>query len=120
VLAQKADTAHWDDSEVYGMLTNRFLLIVLKFAGKGADPIFVKAIFHSLSELDLDDARSAWEMAIQRAKERRYTEMPGQFDNRVIHVRPHDSIDKKTGKYRDGHIRQCFWLNKSYLRDVIK
>jgi DNA mismatch repair protein MutH len=110
----------WEDSEVYGMLTNRFLFIVLKFAGKGADPIFVKAIFHSLSELDLDDARSAWDMAIQRAKERRYTEMPGQFDNRVIHVRPHDSIDKKTGKYRDGHIRQCFWLNKSYLRDIIK
>ena len=110
----------WDDSDLYGMLTNRFLFIVLKFAGKGADPVFVKAIFHSLSEADLDDARPAWEMAIQRAKEKRYDEMPGQFDNRVVHVRPHDSINKKTGKYRDGHIRQCFWLNKSYLRNVIK
>ena len=110
----------WDDSDLYGMLTNRFLFIVLKFAGKGADPVFVKAVFHSLSEADLDDARPAWEMAIQRAKEKRYDEMPGQFDNRVVHVRPHDSINKKTGKYRDGHTRQCFWLNKSYLRNVIK
>ncbi len=109
----------WEDSEIYRMLANRFLFIILKFTGKGTDPIFVKAVFHSLSETDLDDARSAWEMAIQRAKEKRYDEMPGQFDNRVIHVRPHDSKDKD-GNYRAGYIRQCFWLNKSYLKDIIK
>jgi DNA mismatch repair protein MutH len=113
------DRDEWEDSELYGMLTNRFLFIVLKFTGKGADPIFVKAVFHSLSEADLDDARPAWETAIQRAKEKRYDEMPGQSENRVIHVRPHDSKDKD-GNYRAGYIRQCFWLNKSYLKDFIK
>ena len=44
---------------------------------------------------------------------------PTQYENRVIHVRPHDSKDKH-GNYRAGYIRQCFWLNKSYLKDVIK
>jgi len=117
LIAEGADD--WEDSELYGMLTNRFLFIVLNFTGDDADPTFVKALFHSLSEADLDDARLSWETAIQRAKEKRYEEMPGQFDNRVIHVRPHDSKDKD-GNYPDGHIRQCFWLNKSYLKDVIK
>ena len=117
LVAEEGDD--WEDSELYGMLTNRFLFIILKFTGKGADPIFVKAVFHSLSEADLDDARPAWELAIQRAKEKRYDEMPGQYENRVIHVRPHDSKDKH-GNYRAGYIRQCFWLNKSYLKDVIK
>jgi hypothetical protein len=113
------DGEEWEDSELYGMLTNRFLFIVLKFTGKGTDPIFVKAVFHSLSEVDLDDARLAWETAIQRAKEKRHDEMPGQSENRVIHVRPHDSKDKD-GNYRAGYIRQCFWLNKSYLKDFIR
>ncbi len=117
LIAEDGD--EWEDSELYGMLTNRFLFIVLQFTGKGTDPIFVKAVFHSLSEVDLDDARLAWETTIQRAKEKRYDEMPGQSENRVIHVRPHDSKDKD-GKYRAGYIRQCFWLNKSYLKDFIK
>jgi len=110
----------WEDSELYGMLTNRFLFIVLKFTGRESAPTFVKAIFHSLSEADLDEAKLCWETAIQKCKEKRYTEMPGAKDNRIIHVRYHDSLDKKTGRYRKGYAQQSFWLNKSYLKDIIK
>lgn len=117
LIAEEGDD--WEDSELYSMLTSRFLFIVLQFTGKDADPIFVKTVFHSLSEADLDDARPAWEMAIQRAKEKRYDELPRQGENRVIHVRPHDSKNKE-GKYRAGYIRQCFWLNKSYLKNFIR
>lgn len=115
-----AEEDDWEDSELYGMLTNRFLFIVLKFTGKGSDPIFDKAVFHSLSEADLDDAQKCWKGAIKKCKEKHYKEMPGAKDNRVIHVRYHDSKDKKTGEYRKGYAQQSFWLNKSYLKDVIK
>ena len=109
----------WEDSELYGMLTSRFLFIFLREMGKGKDPVFEKAVFHSLSEADLDEAEEAWKLAVEKAREHLYEEMPGQKANRVIHVRPHDA---KTRYSKDPSIEKhrCFWLNQGYLKSVHK
>ncbi len=59
---------------------------------------------------------------------RRMTNFPGVSDNGVCHVRPHgrnscDTIplpttDKVTGA--DEFTKQCFWINNSYLKEIIK
>jgi DNA mismatch repair protein MutH len=108
----------WEDSELYSMLTNRFLFICLKEMGENQDPVFQKAIFHSLSEQDLDDAKAAWEIAVQKARTHHYEAMPGQKDNRVIHVRPHDS-KARYGKDPTIEKHRCFWLNQSYIQSLI-
>ena len=107
----------WEDSELYGMLTSRFLFIFLREMGKGKDPVFEKAAFHSLSEADLDEAEKAWKLAVEKAREHLYEEMPGQKANRVIHVRPHDS-KARYGKDPSIEKHRCFWLNHGYLRSI--
>ena len=113
-----ADEDDWEDSELYGMLTSRFLFIFLREMGEGKDPVFDKAIFHSLSEDDLDEAEKAWKLAVEKAREHVYEEMPGQKANRVIHVRPHDS-KARYGKDPSIEKHRCFWLNQRYIRGVI-
>ena len=107
----------WEDSELYGMLTSRFLFIFLREMGKGKDPVFEKAVFHSLSEADLDEAEAAWKLAIEKARKHLYEEMPGQKANRVIHVRPHDS-KARYGKDPSIEKHRCFWLNQSYIKQI--
>jgi hypothetical protein len=114
-LAEEDD---WEDSELYGMLTSRFLFIFLREMGEGKDPVFEKAIFHSLSEDDLDEAEKAWKLAVEKAREHVYEEMPGQKANRVTHVRPHDS-KARYGKDPSVEKHRCFWLNQRYIRGVI-
>ncbi len=107
----------WEDSELYGMLTSRFLFIFLREMGKGKDPVFEKAAFHSLSEADLDEAEEAWKLAVEKAREHLYEEMPGQKANRVIHVRPHDS-KARYGKDPSIEKHRCFWLNQNYIKST--
>jgi DNA mismatch repair protein MutH len=107
----------WEDSELYGMLTSRFLFIFLREMGKGKDPVFEKAVFHSLSEADLDEAEKAWRLAVEKVRDRVYEEMPGQKANRVIHVRPHDS-KARYGKDPSIEKHRCFWLNQSYIKSI--
>lgn len=107
----------WEDSELYGMLTSRFLFIFLHEMGKGKDPVFEKAVFHSLSEVDLDEAEKAWRLAVKKAREHVYEEMPGQKVNRVIHVRPHDS-KARYGKDPSIEKHRCFWLNQKYIKVI--
>ena len=109
----------WEDSELYGMLTSRFLFIFLREMGEGRDPIFEKAVFHSLSEADLDEAEAAWKLAVEKAREHLYEEMPGQKVNRVIHVRPHDS-KARYGKDPSIEKHRCFWLNQNYIKFIGK
>ncbi len=109
----------WEDSELYSMLTNRFLFIFLREMDKGKDPVFEKAIFHSLPEADLDEAEKAWRLSVEKARDGAYEEMPGQKSNRIIHVRPHDS-KSRYDKYPGTEKHRCFWLNKNYIKNIIK
>ena len=108
----------WEDSELYGMLTSRFLFIFLREMGEGEDPVFETSVFHSLSEADLDDAESAWKLTVEKAREHLYEEMPGQKANRVIHVRPHDS-KARYGKEPSIEKHRCFWLNQRYVQGIV-
>ena len=108
----------WEDSELYGMLTSRFLFIFLREMGEGKVPVFEKAVFHSLSEADLDEAEAAWKLAVEKAREQVYEEMPGQKANRVIHVRPHDS-KARYGKDPKIEKHRCVWLNQRYIQSIL-
>lgn len=59
---------------------------------------------------------------------RRITNFPGMSHNGVCHVRPHGNNskdtkpipvrDKVTGA--DRYTKQCFWINNSYLKEILK
>ena len=47
---------------------------------------------------------------------------PRQSENSVCHVRPHARDSKDTYKLPDGrdYPKQCFWLNNSYILNIVK
>ncbi len=70
-----------------------------------------------LPETDLDEAEKAWRLAVEKARDRVYEEMPGQKANRVTHVRPHDS-EARYDKDPFSEKHRCFWLNQTYIKHI--
>ena len=48
--------------------------------------------------------------------------LPKQSESRVAHVRPHARDSKDTYPLPDGRemVKQCFWLNRTYIEDIVR
>jgi DNA mismatch repair protein MutH len=107
----------WDESELYDTLNNRFLFVFLQDPLNGSSPTFDTATFWSISPDDLDQARKVWVIAKQKAKEKKYDELPSVKENPVCHVRPHDSR-KNYLKHPDKPKLHCFWLRNTFIKSI--
>ncbi len=127
----------WEDSSLKDHFeSTKFMFVIFK--NNGTDYIFKGIKFWNMPVFDIEtDLRDVWEKTIEIIKSgnivkeithRRETNFPKPSDNRVSHVRPHakdsqdeyplpmmDRLTKKTS-----FTKQCFWLNKSYLLDIIR
>lgn len=113
-LAAETD---WEESEFYEILNNRFLFVFLQDPLDGSSPVFDLATFWSIKPGDLEEARKVWMVAKQKAKERRYDELPKVIENPVSHVRPHDSR-KNYSKHPDKPKLHCFWLRNTFVKEI--
>jgi DNA mismatch repair protein MutH len=112
-----AAETEWSDSEFYEILNNRFLFVFLQDPLNGSSPTLDTATFWSITPEELDEARKVWEIAKQKAKEKKYDELPGVKENRVSHVRPHDT--KRNYLKNPGRPKlHCFWLRNSFIKDI--
>jgi hypothetical protein len=112
-----AAETEWCDSDFYDTLNHRFLFVFLQDPLDGTSPTLDIATFWSITPDDLDEARKVWEVAKQKAKEKKYDELPGVKDNPVSHVRPHDNkrnYSKNPGKPK----LHCFWLRNSFIKGI--
>ena len=128
----------WEESSIREIFyETRFMFVVFKVLKHGE--ILEKIVFHSITENDIDYNISA---VFNKTKEIllsgnvinsidsrgyfRYN-FPGIKDNPVSHIRPHGQnredvellpvIDKLTNT--DKIVKMCFWLNSSYIKNVI-
>ena len=99
--------------------------------------------FWGMTDDDLEEVRMCWEKTVETIKYNLVinptsngfeNNLPGQKDNRITHVRPHASkAYYKFGNYEKGDpkngcelpdgrwiTKQCFWLNRSYIKEIIK
>ena len=113
-LAAETD---WEESEFYKMLNNRFLFVFLQDPIDESSPVFDLATFWSIKPEDLEESRKVWMIAKQKAKERKYDELPRVIENPVSHVRPHDS-KKNYSKHPDKPKLHCFWLRNTFVKEI--
>jgi DNA mismatch repair protein MutH len=111
----------WDESTLRVMfLETRYLFVI--YIETADDYEFADAFFWTIPEKDLEnEVRGVWEETIRRILDERAHELPGSSENRVSHVRPHaaNSLDINPTHYGENLVKKSFWLNNSYLKEVI-
>jgi DNA mismatch repair protein MutH len=126
----------WDDSSFKDVLEHKFLFVFYKFKEKKL--ILEKVKFWNMPFSDIEKAKQVWEKTRQIVSNgnivkgilengTRKTNFPNNSFNSIAHVRPHAQnsedtfplpvIDKISGLNK--FTKQCFWLNKTYIRDEI-
>lgn len=111
----------WEESDLYDIMSNRFLFIVYQ-SGPDGKTIYFKGIkFWSMSEGDLEIVRSVWEDTVEKVKGGNYNNFIPLSADRISHVRPHgrDSSDLTMGPDGRMHKKMCFWLNSDYIKNVV-
>lgn len=133
----------WDESETKeSFLNTKFMFVI--FQKKNGELYFDRIKFWNMSEKLIEqyvqpvfektkkliaEGRIVKEVvADQKGGEKRKTNFPGMAYNGVCHVRPHgkDASDTYPLPVRDKltglseYTKQCFWLNNSFVREIIK
>ena len=113
----------WEDFQTFKQLSSRFLfmIFIVDEEGKCAEAVFKKAFFWSMSKKDLDETKNAWSMAKDSILKGDYVNLPRNGDNRVVHIKPQISNvrDKIIGPDGQQHLKKCFWLNNTYITDLV-
>lgn len=130
---------NWEDSTLRETFeTTKFMFFIFKHNGN--DYVFKGIKLWNMPETIIDsNLKETWEKTVDVLKSgnivkgfdkrgRRITNFPGMSDNKVCHVRPHGRnvkdtydlpvTDKVTGDNK--YTKQCFWLNNSYLKEILK
>lgn len=117
---------------------NRFLFVIFQKQKDSKDIVLKGFRFWNFPVGDMEKAQQVWEetvklikagkvvKAVEKGKAKTF--FPGSTFNGVVHVRPHGAdsrdtsplpvADKLTG--RKAHVKQCFWLNASYVQQAIE
>lgn len=109
----------WEESSFFEKIERKFLFVVFRIESDGTERL-ERVAYWNMPYADREEARKVWEDTRSRVR-RNITKFPGKTENRVSHVRPkgqngNDLIPLPNGQL---HLRQCFWLNNSYIADVV-
>ena len=109
----------WEDSKFFLKLEKKFLFAVFQEQFDGSET-FVKLFYWNMPYQDKVEARKVWKDTVRRVRIDA-SNLPKSSENFVAHVRPKgaDGKDKALTPQGTLHLKQCFWLNKSYIQEVI-
>jgi DNA mismatch repair protein MutH len=121
----------WEDSELYGMLAEKKFMFVIFKENLAGEFVLKKVLFWNMPNEDLDQVELVWRKTVETIREgvvitnvngRNHNNLPKQSENPVAHVRPHGTNAADTDLLPDGRrmTKQCFWLNRSYVRKQIE
>jgi len=113
------ETQDWEDSDFSHQIETKFLFIVFKADINGEDRL-EKVMYWNMPYEDRLEARRVWEDAKKRvsidAKD-----LPRRKESKVAHVRPHGRNKNDVDLTPQGEwiTKKCFWLNGSYVAQVV-
>ncbi len=121
----------WENSELRNYLEPTKFLFVIFRENKQGQYEFEKAMFWNIPAEDLKEVQRVWERTVKIIKEGvrlsfdgrvMHNNLPKQSESSVAHVRPHAKDAEDTYPLPDGRLmpKQCFWLNRTYIENVIK
>ena len=109
----------WEDSSFFERIERKFLFIVFKVDSDGIERL-EKIGYWNMPYKDRLEAERVWRDTQRRVAINAH-DLPGMTESYVAHVRPKakDGNDKGLTPQGDLRTKQCFWLNASYIADVV-
>lgn len=120
----------WETSKLRELLEpTKFMFVIFKENAEG-EYVFERIQFWNMPAEDLDEVQRVWERTVRVIKEGvkltfdgrvTHNNLPKQSESRVAHVRPHARDSSDVYPLPDGRTmpKQCFWLNRTYIEDVV-
>ncbi len=120
----------WEDSKLRAYLEPAKFLFVIFRENTAGEYVFERLKFWNIPMEDLEEVHKVWERTRQVIKNGvllsydgrvTHNNFPKTTENRVSHVRPHAKDSSDTYPLPDGREmpKQCFWLNRAYIEDII-
>ena len=125
----------WEESTLRNQLEPTIFMFTIFEELPGGRPglrncVFRGVKFWNMPAEDLEEVRVVWERTVQTIRDgvqlipdgkRVRNNLPKQRESRVAHVRPHARNRDDTDTLPDGRkmTKQSFWLNNSYIIDVL-
>ncbi len=109
----------WEESSFFEKIERKFLFIVFKLGDDGVERL-EKVGYWNMPYEDRLEAERVWRDTQKRVAINAH-DLPGMTESHVAHVRPKakDGNDKGLTPQGDLRTKQCFWLNASYIADVV-
>lgn len=110
----------WEDSSFFNKIEQKFLFVIFREDDNG-DLRLEKVNYWNMPHIDREEAQRVWEDTKRRVAIDA-SDLPKSTESRVAHVRPKAKNAQDTLPTPQGTelIKKCFWLNRSYIGDVIK
>lgn len=110
----------WEDSDFFECIERKFLFVIFKTDSSGVERLY-KVSYWNMPFEDRLEAQRVWEETRRRLLDE-VTEFPKSSESAVAHVRPKARNKDDTDSTPLGKLftKQSFWLNKSYIAEVIR
>lgn len=110
----------WLDSYWYNTITKRFFFIIFQKDETG-NAVLKKVMFWTMPAADQKRAEAFWLDTKQKIANDDYSHFIKISGNGICHVRPkgansRDKMETPTGKMEK---KKCYWLNSSYIKQII-
>ncbi len=110
----------WEDSSFFEKLESKFLFVVFAHGDDGFETLH-KVSYWNMPHSDRVEAERVWKETKRRVA-LDATDLPKSTESHVAHVRPkgRDGNDKIPTPQGTLHLKQCFWLNRNYIRRIVE
>ena len=121
----------WESSTLQEMLEpTKFMFVIFREDARG-NYVLQRIMFWNMPVEDLEEVHRVWDRTVKIIREgvkmvfngtTTSNNLPKQSESRVAHVRPHARDSKDTYPLPDGRemVKQCFWLNRTYIEDIVR
>lgn len=109
----------WEESSFFQKLESKFLFVIFTAHADGSETLH-NVSYWNMPYADRVEAERVWKDTKRRVSIDS-TNLPKSSESPVAHVRPkgRDGNDKIPTPQGTMHLKQCFWLNRSYIRQVV-
>ena len=110
----------WEDSKFCDKLERKFLFVIFRTDSIGVERL-ENVAYWNMPYADRLEAQAVWEDTKRRVAINA-RDLPRASENRVAHVRPkgRNAADTLPTPQGTQVTKQCFWLNKAYIAEVIQ
>lgn len=110
----------WEESYLFNTMTKRFFFVIFH-KDENEELRLEKVMFWTMPAKDLEVAHEFWEDTKQKIINDDYHHFRKLADHNIFHVRPKGADSKDLMETPTGRMekKKCYWLNSSYIKEVI-